>query len=685
MKKIFNIIFTVIAAVAVLSCGPDVEIPEEPNKPNQPVDPTPGPEDPQDPGFGGDVTFTATIESISDGTQPLWKKGDVISVYDGASTVKATNTADDGAVGTFPATIKKGTESVFALAPSNDGVQLSSTGVLLDIPVEQNIASPVPAYRVAKSKNNVLYFRNIVAVLNLSVGIDGVTSVVIKADDAAKIAGTMAVDYSGESPAVAASSSQIVVKGSFQKGEKYPVILAPAKLTKCSVEAYVGDSVVAQADLDGQTLNPGTVLEMPSMAPKNPIYRITNMWVWGGTGNSEYDFTKVFDILTRPNFFNNEDGRGISALKDNYLVFNSDGTFRNWAGEDGRNWWFVFSGSENKETHVDLDLSGFYDLLPRSTATYVNEDGVITFIRPDGTTVNADLLPAGTYSLPDTNPEQTITITHEALRFNITGGRSNVWTNIIYEDYWKIAGNPRQLFMEIEKMPDSFTVPAASQTTDADFKFDAPVYSFDINSLPGTWNVYGGNSEPFGIWVNGGTGSTAAFVSPIAKSWCWNLSDDQQPSIYKETDNTLTISVTGGTETSVSGTIEWGPGADGAYWDCKWNRQTKKGPNGLVEDEYFGADLSNYYKPIPVGVSNVTVNLQTGAGTIGTDVAFTFLKAGVHVFTFGKTLVIPDKCFALSFHLMDKKETFDQYNLYEDVDRFVYAPLDYVIIFEKQQ
>jgi hypothetical protein len=675
MKKIFNIIFTVIAAVAVLSCGPDVEIPEEPNKPNQPVDPTPGPEDPQDPGFGGDVTFTATIESISDGTQPLWKKGDVISVYDGASTVKATNTADDGAVGTFPATIKKGTESVFALAPSNDGVQLSSTGVLLDIPVEQSISSPIPAYRVAKSKNNVLYFRNIVAILNLSVGIDGVTSVVIKADDAAKIAGTMAVDYSGESPAVAASSSQIVVKGTFQKGEKYPVILAPANLTKCSVEAYVGDSVVAQADLDGQTLNPGTVLEMPSMAPKNSIYRITNMWVWGGTGNSEWDFTKVFDILTLPDFFNNENGRGITAIKDNYLVFNSDGTFRNWAGEDGRNWWFVYSGSKNPETHIDLDLSGFYDKLPRSTATYVNEDGVITFTRPDGTTVNADLLPAGTYSLPDTNPEKTITITHEALRFNITGGKSDVWTDIIYNDYWKIAGNPRQLFMEIEKMPDSFTVPAASQTTDADFKFDAPVYDFDINSLPGTWNVYGGNSKPFGIWVNGGSGSTAAFVSPIEKSWCWN------DSIYKESDNTLAISGISINGTTVSGTIEWGAGENGVYWDCIWQM---KNSAGEPSDAHFGEDLSKYFSPIPKGASNVTVDLSTGEGKIGTDIDFKFVTAGMRSFTQGKLLEIPDQCFALAFHIMDPIPEITA-ERYTDVDRFVNAPLDYVIIFEKQQ
>ena len=348
MKKLINIIFAVMASCAVLSCGSDVEIPEKPDTPVTPEKPE-KPEEPEDPGFGGDVTFTATIESLSDGSQPSWKKGESISIFDGTSTVKSANTEADGPVAKFPATIKKGTESVFALYPANDGVQLSATGVLLDVPVEQSTAEAVPAYRVAKGKSDLLYFRNLVAVLNLSVEFDGVTSVVIQADDAAKIAGTLSVDYSGESPVLAASSSKIEVKGEFKKGEVYPVVLAPATLTSCSVDAYVGDKVIAQIDLSGQTLKPGTVMDMPSMKPANPIYKISHMWIWGGTGNSEWDFTRVFDLFTMPELFNKEDGRGIEALKDNYLVFNSDGTFVNWAGADGRNWWFVYNGEKNPE------------------------------------------------------------------------------------------------------------------------------------------------------------------------------------------------------------------------------------------------------------------------------------------------------------------------------------------------
>lgn len=680
MKKIFNIIFTVMAALAVLSCGSEVEIPEEPNNPNQPEQPS-QPEEPEDPGFGGDVTFTATIESLSDGTQPTWKKGESISIFDGTSTVKSTNTENDGAVAKFPATIQKGTENIFALYPANDGVRLNSTGVLLDIPAEQSTASPVPTYRVAKGKSDLLYFRNLVAVLNLSVGFDGVTSVVIKADDATKIAGTMTVDYSGESPVVAASSSQIEIKGSFQKDVVYPVILAPATLTKCSVDAYVGDKVIAQIDLSGQTIKPGTVMDMPSMAPANPIYKITHLWMWGGTG-PEWGCTAVYDLFDKKDYFDDEDGRGVEALKDNYLQFNSDGTFRNWAGADGRNWWHVYNSAKNPETGQKLDLKGFFEKLPRSEASYtIDEESNVVFTLPDASTRTAKLLPAGTYEMPETNPALKVTIEKQALLFEITGGR-DIWdgktadgqrdsTMYIYTEYCKIAAHPRALFIEIEQMPDSFTVPAEAQTTDADYKYEPPTYSFNPAKLPGVWNLYGNNilgstdenDKSYGIWVNGGSGSSAAFVSPIKKSWCWN------DSIGKEIDNTLTISVTPQSENTYTGTIKWEAGPDGLFWDCIWKST--------------GQDLSAYFSPLPKGESAFQANLATGEIVIGDNLKPSFLLPGSHAFTLGKRIEIPSDCFGLGFHIMDQVPE-NTSALWTDVDRFVNAPLDYVIIFEKK-
>lgn len=676
MKKLINIIFAVMASCAVLSCGSDVEIPEKPDTPVTPEKPE-KPEEPEDPGFGGDVTFTATIESLSDGSQPSWKKGESISIFDGTSTVKSANTEADGPVAKFPATIKKGTESVFALYPANDGVQLSATGVLLDIPVEQSTAEAVPAYRVAKGKNDLLYFRNLVAVLNLSVEFDGVTSVVIQADDAAKIAGTLSVDYSGESPVLAASSSKIEVKGEFKKGEVYPVVLAPAALDKCTVEAYVEGNVVARLELEKLTLTPGTVLDLSSLKSANPVYKITHLWLWGGTG-PEWEGTEVYDLYSKEELFNSEDGRGVAALKDNYLVFNADGTFNNWAGEDGRNWWHIYNGTKNLETGVDLDLSSFYEVLPRSVGTFIKEENAITFTRPDGTISKAELVPEGDYTMPvpPTDPNgkpissRVISITNQALSFEITGTR-DLWGDLMYNGYNVVAVHPRQLFIELEKMPDGFTVPDASKTTDADYKFVPPVYEFDFDALPGTWNVYGGNSAPFGFWVNGGSGSDPGLICPIEKDWCWN------DSVLKESDNTLTIAITGLSASTASGTFNWEAGADGAFWDCIWNRL-----RGVASDSHFGEDLSKFFSPIPKGLSNVTVDLKTGAGKIGSDIDFTFLTPGGHPLTCGKSITIPNGCFALAFHISDPiAETVD---VYQDVDRFVNAPLDYVIIFEKK-
>ena len=62
------------------------------------------------------------------------------------------------------------------------------------------------------------------------------------------------------------------------------------------------------------------------------------------------------------------------------------------------------------------------------------------------------------------------------------------------------------------------------------------------------------------------------------------------------------------------------------------------------------------------------------------------LGPGDHVFqytgTVARTLPVQEGCIALHFHIMDPiPATAQQWN---DVDRFVNAPLDYVIILKKQ-
>ena len=113
-----------------------------------------------------------------------------------------------------------------------------------------------------------------------------------------------------------------------------------------------------------------------------------------------------------------------------------------------------------------------YDLLPLSEGKWFTEDGQnITFTKADGTTTSAILAPAGTYTMPGTSPELSVTTTHLSLVFDIKGGKDN-W-DFPWQDYGVIACRPRKLFIELEKMPDGFVVPEASRTTDADFEYVA--------------------------------------------------------------------------------------------------------------------------------------------------------------------------------------------------------------------
>jgi hypothetical protein len=169
-------------------------------------------------------------------------------------------------------------------------------------------------------------------------------------------------------------------------------------------------------------------------------------------------------------------------------VLQPDGTFVNYAGEDGRNWWFVYSGSVNPQNGKDLDLRKFYDVLPLSEGHFAQDGTTVTFTKADGSTTQATLVGPGTYDMPDTNPVKSVTIETQALMFTITGGVESWDSNIMYTDYHAIAGNPKALFIEMEVLPNGFVVPEASKTTDADFKYEPP--SFDWTSLPGKWNVY---------------------------------------------------------------------------------------------------------------------------------------------------------------------------------------------------
>ena len=189
----------------------------------------------------------------------------------------------------------------------------------------------------------------------------------------------------------------------------------------------------------------------------------------------------------------------------------------------------------------------------------------------------------------------------------------------------------------------------------------------------GSWKGSASSSKPYGLWVLGGSGGDPAFVSPIEKDYNW---DETMP---LELDNTFAIGVTSANTTTVSGTTNWGAGADGGFWNYLYK-------NTKAEDlqPYYGTDLSEFYDQIPKGESTFSLDVATLTVTFGkNNHQAKVLPPGTHSFVNNKSLEVPAGCFALDFHLQDASIPKTSFQ-YRDIDRLVFAPIEYVIIFAKE-
>ena len=574
-------------------------------------------------------------------------------------------------------------DNVIAVYPYQAGTAVSESGeISLAFPAEQTYAQNSfglganPMVSVSADEN--LQFKNVGGYLKVSIFGCGysVSSITLKGNNGEKIAGNatvtmpldgvptveMAEDAGTEITLTCAEPVSLGVSAA--ESVDFWFVVPPVTFSKgFTVSVKHQEGVTTRSTDNSVTINRNYLSKMSvstTLTGARPgTYRISHLWLWGGTG-PEYSGTKVIDLLTVPNYFNKDDNRGVTALVDNYYQIGADGSFVNYAGEDGRNWWFVYSGSVNPETHKDLDLRKFYDVLPLSTGSVSIDGTTVKLTRADGTSTQATWVGPGTYKMTNTKPLKTVKIENQALMFTISGGKDN-WGDYMYTDYQVVAGHPRLLFVELEQLPVDFVVPEASRTTDADFKYEE---EFDLTSLPGKWNVYGGNSAPYGLWVLGGSGGDPGFVSPIDKSWNWDSS------VKCESDNELVIKVTSFSAASAAGTIDWGPGADGEFWNYIWKNT--------------GEDLSRFYDQIPKGENEFSLDFATMKATLANGHEAKFLTPGTYTFANNKTRTIPAGCFALDFHLMDNPvpKTDAQYS---DIDRFVYAPIEYIIIFEKME
>ena len=299
-----RILYFAIAAIACCACNDLIEMPA-PGSEEGKIQPTPVPEDQP---VTGDVVFTGLMADLSGGIQVQWAGEDKVLLWDGTRTQTLTNTAEAGPVGHFPGNIAKGDETFLAVTPAIEGFQFEGQTVNCVLPTTQSAASPLPWIRIAKSRGTTLSFLTATSKVSFAVDFEGATKVVFKTAGE-KIAGDVTVDYSDEAPVVSASSDQIEIVGSFVKGQVYNFTALPGSIQSYTIVVYAGD--VAKAHIFGgaSTLIPGITLALPLIPEDQPTYKISHMWVWGGTG-PQYGSTKIFNLFEKSVCFNTEDQKG---------------------------------------------------------------------------------------------------------------------------------------------------------------------------------------------------------------------------------------------------------------------------------------------------------------------------------------------------------------------------------------
>lgn len=647
MKKTLRLSFALAAAMTLTyACGDLVEMPQpgEKQEENKPEEQTPS---------DGNLTFDATTVTLSQ-----WAKGDKISIFDGSSIVVSENSAENGNAAKFAAKVSPSAKAFLAFYPASQN--MTATTVQSTLP---SVQTPVAggcqrdaAAMIAKSTSSRLYFKDVMASFSFVLDMDDVASVTLTSANGAPLSGEYTVDYSADEPVVtagAAAVSSVSLEGSIARGTSYSFVVLPGTVEGYSLIAKnsKGEEIAHSVSSETIELVAGSAADLGSVksdADLPKAYKITHMWLWGGTG-AEYDCSKLYDMYAKPGLFDSTDGRGIEAIKDDILELHNDGKFYNWAGEDARHWWMAYDKSQTPSKYKSLDISKFYSVLPKNEGSYTTDGQTISFTNEEGVVTTATIVGPGTYELPGCSPAKSVTITTMALKFVITGGVDD-WDHS-WDDYGVFYRKPRQLYVELEQMPAGYVTPEASKTTDTVVfvEPDDPKPEFDITTLPGSYKVKD-------LRVNGGSGDDPAFVGPVDKSWCW---DD---SIWWESDNRLEVTGT---------TLNYWSGDDEKFWDYKWH--------GGKDDE---VDMSHVYGILPHGVSNFTLDTKTMELTINGNIKATLLIPGTHHFPDGnRDLTIDNGCVALHFHIMEQIPATGQ--RWNDVDRFVNAPIDWVMIFEK--
>jgi len=414
-------------------------------------------------------------------------------------------------------------------------------------------------------------------------------------------------------------------------------------------------------------------------------YAVVNTAMVGGVGDPSWGGIELIDPIEKKDWLFQEsiaNGTGPAASNDDYFEIkctkinedgSTEGTCTLYGGVDGKHWDCMY--------HLQYDLKSTFRVIPLGTSywhkEYKAEGAVIIFKKAatDKDTVGVCKVYNETTTIFTKNGENKDLVLEsgqQALAFQLNGDTS--WPESDqFTDYVKFVRSPIGLFVRVKKVDE---IPAESMTegtmgdlqvedpgTDPDPGDDDPDPVDPATFLKGTFKVKS-------LKLLGGAGSTG-FVEVKEKNMWDNTIDN-------EYDNKLVLN-----PSTTALAVTYLAGEDGAFWDYTMLAEKNRLGTGAV-------DLSYNFDRLPRKTTDATVNLTTGAVTIGETAGQAFFPGSYTIEGIKgakATLKVDDNCFAIMFQctpLPEDQYTYDSNWAWGDFERFLIYPSYYALIFEKE-
>ena len=259
------------------------------------------------------MTFTAdavqTRTQLAEGNAVHWTAGDKIAVWDGTSQNEFTAKSVNGSSATFEG-LAAGSDNYTAFYPFDAVTGMDNTSITFTLPSVQTAVAGsfapdlAPSWAQATGGSTSLKFHNLCALVKFTVGADmaGKGSFTLVGGNATEeLAGTLSVTTADGSLSVAENAAtRITLKGNFEAGKAYYIVVAPGTLENGFSLLYEDKASKLYRKATGKTaqLQAGHILNLGTLSLTGFLPAITTALYDGGTQNADGTSTLEESDLT---------------------------------------------------------------------------------------------------------------------------------------------------------------------------------------------------------------------------------------------------------------------------------------------------------------------------------------------------------------------------------------------------